>query len=363
MEAKFNNLPVMMVVTNSAQTIIDVNEEFVMVTGFSRDEFVGEASANFLLPEDKKVLAHLATEQKTVAEARGVPLRILCKNGDVLDVELFNQRSYDDEGEFVSSRNTLVDVTTRNNILRSKLQMRESMVEGNHALAEFSQIAANEMKQPLSMLESFLCMIREKAKWGSKSSQDLELLDFNLAKINALVDDLLILAQVNLDPEELRQVDLKELLEATVRKLEDEIGGSGAEVILEGEFPIVHITSSQLGIVMEQLLSNSLRYRSADRAPVIKIANKRVHNRLEIRLSDNGMGFDESECEFIFEAFSRVGVSDEYKSTGMGLAICRRVMDQLGGTISATGEPNVGSEFVLSFPDYANTTNQIFSAM
>lgn len=350
MDVIAQNLPVMMAATDENQVITAVNDEMLAVTGFSRAEFVGVASSAFLLPEDQSVLDELAMERETVSETRGVPLRINCKNGNILDIELFNQRSYNDQGVFVSSLNTLVNVTARNNILRSKQQIHESMVESNHVLAEFSRIAAKEMKQPLGMLESFLCMIRAKADAGSKSFQDLKHLDNNLAKINALVEDLLILAEVDQDPEELRQVDLALMIEAAIQALETEIHRTNAEIFVLGTPPLVYITSSQLGIVLHQLLSNALKYRSPERPLVVNIQVQRIKNQIELRLSDNGRGLDEEHCELIFEAFSRVGSHSEHKSTGMGLAICRRVMDQLGGTISATGSPNVGTEFLLSFP-------------
>jgi len=363
LDAISRNLPVMMAISNPDQVVTDVNAEFSRVTGFSLEECVGEAASAFLLPEDQKALDELALVQETQAQARGVPLRMRCRSGKVIDVELFNQRFYDADGKFGNSLNTLIDVTARNDILRSQSQMRESMIEGNHALAEFSGVAARELKQPLNMLESFLCMIRPKAVPGSKSHGDLEQLDFNLAKINALVEDLLILARVNLDPEDLRQIDLGGLFEATIAELEADIQSAGAEVLLQGEFPIVHITSSQLGVVVKQLISNSLKYRSAERAPIIKISCVRSGNGLEIRVTDNGKGLEAEQCEYIFDAFRRVGSGSECNSTGMGLAICRRVMEQLGGSIDATGEPDVGSEFHLWFPDYANFHGQKFSAM
>ncbi|HZW05124.1 MAG TPA: ATP-binding protein, partial [Anaerolineaceae bacterium] len=123
----------------------------------------------------------------------------------------------------------------------------------------------------------------------------------------------------------------------------------GGRVVVE-PLPVMRGDPNQLRQLLGNLVGNALKYHRPDTPPVVKVYAQRFPDRVQIRVEDNGIGFDPSNAEQMFQPFQRLVGRSQYEGTGMGLAICRRIVERHGGTIAATSRPGEGSVFTVTLP-------------
>jgi signal transduction histidine kinase len=180
-------------------------------------------------------------------------------------------------------------------------------------------------------------------------------------RMQTLINDLLEYSQVTLRPEPLQPVDLGLVVSDVLSDLDERIRVSAGQVHA-GPLPTVLANPFQMRQLFQNLIANALKFHPEGVAPQVHIeatlradgrGSKARRDRIsgwEIRVSDNGIGFDEKHAERIFAPFQRLHGRQAYEGTGMGLAICRRIVALLGGTITATSQPGKGATFVITLP-------------
>jgi signal transduction histidine kinase len=136
--------------------------------------------------------------------------------------------------------------------------------------------------------------------------------------------------------------------------LEQRLLDSQGEVRIDGSLPSVDADPMQLGQLMQNLIGNALKYRSPETAPKVRVSCTESRAGWAIEVSDNGIGFAEDQADRIFAPFQRLHGRGEYEGTGMGLAICRRIVERHHGTISAHASPGAGARFVVTLPRAAS---------
>ena len=177
----------------------------------------------------------------------------------------------------------------------------------------------------------------------------------NAAKrMQGLIADLLKYSRVATRPEPLGDVDLREAVIEVVSDLEIKIQRLGADVEVL-ELPVVKAAKSQIYQLFQNLIANSLKFHRDGDRPHIKIYSRRTDNDYRIFVEDNGIGFDEIYLDRIFAPFQRLHGRSVYEGTGMGLAICRKIVEQHGGVITANSKPGEGATFIITLPAKQNT--------
>jgi light-regulated signal transduction histidine kinase (bacteriophytochrome) len=181
-------------------------------------------------------------------------------------------------------------------------------------------------------------MAREEANWIAESTK-------NAQRMHTMVKDLLQYSRVISDGE---RADLTEnasmAVEQVLRNLTEEIRASGARVEM-GELPPIRMREPHLVTLFQNLISNAIKYRRPDLAPVIRISASRHEDGWQFAVTDNGIGFDPAYAKYIFKVFKRLHNRDEYSGNGIGLAICARIVAHYGGRIWAEAEPGQGATF------------------
>jgi signal transduction histidine kinase len=148
----------------------------------------------------------------------------------------------------------------------------------------------------------------------------------------------------------LQPVDLVPVIFGVLADLEERIAKTGARIEF-GSLPKVMADPMQLRQLLQNLVANGLKFQAAGARPVVEIEGKgNGHGRCEIRVRDNGIGFEEKYLDRIFRPFQRLHGRSEYEGSGMGLAICRKIVARHGGTITAHSRPGKGSTFVVTLP-------------
>jgi signal transduction histidine kinase len=229
---------------------------------------------------------------------------------------------------------------------------RGELQRSNAALHEFAFVASHDLQEPLRKIISFgeQLQISVAPLLDGKPSLYLDRMMNAAARMRSLIIDLLSYSQVSTSAESLARVDLGEITRGVVGDLETAIADAGGRVDV-GELPVIEADGLQMRRLMQNLLGNALKFRRKDEPPLVRIsASARAHDMWTILVNDNGIGFKEEHRDRIFRMFERLHTREQYEGSGVGLAICRRIVERHGGTIAATSTTDQGTTFTVTLP-------------
>jgi signal transduction histidine kinase len=237
----------------------------------------------------------------------------------------------------------------------------KKLAESNRELEDFAFIASHDLQEPLRKIQTFGDRVKE--KWGDglgEVGRDyLARMQNAAVRMQALINSLLGYSRVSTRPEPFSPVALTPLVQEVVSDLAIRIEQTGARVEV-GILPVIESSPQQMRQLFQNLLGNGLKYRSEEK-PVIRVSADQVDDPagkkkdpggpwVRILVKDNGIGFDEKYVDRIFQPFQRLHGRSHYEGTGMGLAICRKIVERHGGTITAKSIPGKGSTFIVILP-------------
>jgi light-regulated signal transduction histidine kinase (bacteriophytochrome) len=220
------------------------------------------------------------------------------------------------------------------------------------------------LQEPLRKIQTFLSRLEDKE--SSKLSESgliyIDRIKNAATRMRLLIDDLLQFSRTNRADKSFEVSDINSLLEVAKQDLAEIISEENAQITAD-HFPAMNVIPFQIQQLFFNLLSNSLKYRSSERAPEIKISYskiktsenpetlkpKKTHYH-QIVYTDNGIGFDNEYAEKIFVLFNRLHNKNEYSGTGIGLSICKKIVENHQGFITASGTPKVGATFTIHLP-------------
>jgi signal transduction histidine kinase len=184
----------------------------------------------------------------------------------------------------------------------------------------------------------------------------------SVGRMELLIEDILSLLRLQEITQELLPVDLNKVLDKSIEDLENQVTGAGAKIIPD-HLPVIMGLPSSLYYLFNNIMGNAIKFRQKDRPVIIRITAKKVlgsetgfpqanqnNTYLQLTFSDNGIGFEEKYSKVIFQMFQRLNGKAEYAGTGIGLTICKKIMESHNGFIAACSEPGIGSDFLCYFP-------------
>lgn len=228
----------------------------------------------------------------------------------------------------------------------ARKQLQDSLTESNSALEQFAYVASHDLQEPLRTISAYSQRLKKKYQGKLDAQADL-FLNFILtasARMSTLVQDLLAYARVTTEEERPSSIALDEDLEAALTHLELAIKECGASVTHE-PLPMLPVDRGQMVRLFQSLIGNAIKYRRPDQAPTVHVSAEQKGAEWVISIRDNGIGFAPERASTIFEPFKRLHTVQEYPGTGVGLAICRRIVQAQGGRIWAESQPNQGTTF------------------
>lgn len=234
--------------------------------------------------------------------------------------------------------------------ITARLATVEALKRSNHDLQQFAYVASHDLKTPLRSISGFIQLLERKyAHSFEEGAQSLINRTRDATRrLEQLTDDLLAYARVNSDITPFTEVDLNDVTTEVTHLLNAVIDETGASLVT-AHLPKVRGVRSQLLQLMLNLISNALKYCSG-RSPVIRISAIKQASDWVVSVEDNGIGIEEKHHERIFEVFKRLHGHDEYSGTGIGLAVCRRVVHHHGGKIWVHSVVGQGSTFQFTIP-------------
>ncbi|WP_306060347.1 sensor histidine kinase [Natronococcus wangiae] len=229
-------------------------------------------------------------------------------------------------------------------------QIQERLAESNERLEQFAYAASHDLQEPLRMVSSYLQLIE--SRYADEFDEDgKEFLEYAIdgsKRMKEMIDGLLEYSRVDTQGKAFEPTDLEEVLAAVRKDLELQIAESGAEIEI-GELPRVRGDASQLRQLFQNLLSNAIEY-SGDAPPRITVFADRSGEKWRISVHDEGVGIDRKNQDRIFKVFQRLHSYEEQPGTGIGLALCERIVERHGGEIRVDSEPGEGATFSVTLP-------------
>ncbi|HTS78432.1 MAG TPA: PAS domain S-box protein [Bryobacteraceae bacterium] len=221
----------------------------------------------------------------------------------------------------------------------------------NQDLEQFAYSASHDLQEPLRSIKIYSELLEQRhgEVLAGDGKKFLSYLRSGATRMETLVRDLLAYTQATSSNAPPQITDANQALEAALSNLSSAISNSGARVISE-RLPAVAVHSTHLQQVFQNLVSNAIKYRSPDRAPVLRITAQAEDEYFVFSVADNGIGIDREYTETIFGLFKRLHSNDAYSGTGIGLAICKRIVDRYHGRIWVESEPGKGSTFRFTVP-------------
>ncbi len=265
---------------------------------------------------------------------------------------LFSCTPFREKNKAIGSVCILKDITDRK---AAETEIKETVKElkrSNEELERFAYVASHDLKEPLRMVSAYIQLLEK--RYGEKLEKDAgEYIKFAVdgaRRMGRLLDDLLDYSRVNRKGMEFEKCDSKEIVESIVLMLKFKIQDSGGKVEIKGDLSGVYADSTQVRSVFQNLIENSIKF-AGKQPPEIIISAQRQGNMVKFRVSDNGRGINPKYNEKIFEIFQRLHGHDKYEGTGIGLAICKKIVQRHGGDIWAgPGGEGKGANFYFTLP-------------
>ena len=244
------------------------------------------------------------------------------------------------------------DVTEKRAAEKGLEKTMKELERSNVDLERFAYVVSHDLKEPLRMVSSYMELLKRKS-YDRLESEDREYIDFAVdgaKRMNELIKDLLDYSRINTRGNKFEQVDLNDAAEHVINIMRFKIEDVKAQIIIPQSLPFVTGDGMQIEQVLQNIIENGLKFRSKLNTPVIEITAKENGSAVMLMVKDNGIGIEQRFQERIFEIFQRLHSREEYEGTGIGLAICKRIMERHGGKIWVESEGDgKGSVFVAEF--------------
>ncbi len=235
-------------------------------------------------------------------------------------------------------------------------EANDALNVSNRELEQFASVASHDLQEPLRKIEAFGDRLKTRSaeQLDERGHDYLARMLQSALRMRTLINDLLTFSRVTSKTQPMQPISLKEIAEAVAGDLEGRLQQEGGQILI-GELPAIQGDPLQMRQLLQNLIGNGLKFHRPGVAPVVRVAARMLQNGAnnpvcELTIADNGIGFEEIYLDRIFDVFQRLHGRSEYEGTGMGLAICRKIVERHGGEITATSKPNEGARFFVTLP-------------
>ncbi len=327
---------------------IELNASAGSITGFNINQLIGKHYSGFVIDEDLEKCKNYFN--KAIGEEpQNYDLRIWSKEGEKREVNVTSIPIIIKD-EVVGLYGIIKDVTDKKKAQRELVETARKLEESNEDLKQFAYIASHDLQEPLRMVINYLQLIER--RYRGKLDEDAD--DFigyavgGAKRMQKLIKDLLSYSRVNTRGNEFIHVESKEIIETVLDNLALLIQDKNAEITYE-ELPAIYGDETQLIQLFQNLINNSIKFNDKT-IPMVHISVKDEGDKFLFKVEDNGIGIPADQRDRIFTIFQRLHTSDEYSGTGIGLSICKRIIERHRGNIWVQSEEGKKTIFFFIIP-------------
>jgi PAS domain S-box-containing protein len=356
-EARYRGLleaaPDAMVVVNGAGEIVLLNAQAEKQFGYNRDELLGQQVTN-IIPEgfaERLIADDLRSAAEALAQHIGTGIELVARrrDGSEFPIEIMLSPLEGPEGILVTA--AIRDISVRKAAEEELRRKAEELRRSNDELGQFAYIASHDLQEPLRMVTSYTQLLAKRYKGRLDSDAD-EFIGFAVdgaGRMQRLIEDLLTYSRVETRGADLLDVSSEEALQLALINLSVSIDECGA-VVTHDPLPRVLADETQLVQLFQNLVGNAIKYRRPGVPRVQISAIKDRNDCWSFAVTDNGLGIEPQYFDRIFGMFQRLNKREEYDGTGIGLAVCKKIVERHGGSISVESRPGQGSTFRFALP-------------
>jgi PAS domain S-box-containing protein len=319
--------------------------------GYNADETIGRNMFELLHPDDKPYIA--AEMEKILLDESYEPTveyRFLNKAGNYILMEAKANNQLQNpaiNAIIVNSR----DITQRKTVEAAIMKQAHDLAVSNIELERFAYVASHDLQEPLRMVSSFMNLLQKKYNnlLDETANQYINFAVEGSNRMKQLITDLLRYSQVGVKPKPAELIDMNNALAELQIILHPKIEATGTSIFATG-LPTVIAIKTDIDQLLQNLIGNAIKYQAPDSKPIIHIKGEERSNDWLISVQDNGIGISPAFKDKIFVVFQRLHNKDAYSGTGIGLSICKKIIDKAGGKIWVESEQEKGSTFYFTIP-------------
>jgi two-component system, LuxR family, sensor kinase FixL len=364
------------ILESSLDPIITINHEGVITEfnraaeqtfGHPREKVLGSKPSDVLFPaaasagEQNRINRYLDVGEGSLL-GRRVEVTAVRANGDTFDAEMAMTISHEQGAPVLTF--FIRDVSRRKKAEDEQSRYAAELERSNRELEQFAYVASHDLQEPLRKIRTFgdRLQMRCADKLDEVGTDCLLRMQSAAERMQTLIDGILSLSRVTTQGQNFVVVDLAEIAREVVSDLEVQIEKVGGRVEV-GHLPAIQADPLQMRQLLQNLIANGLKFHRVEQPPVVKVQGRFVHGRehrkpgvsvsqeqCRIVFEDNGIGFEQKHDERIFGVFQRLHPRDVFEGMGIGLALCRKIVERHGGSITARSVPGQGSVFEVLLP-------------
>jgi PAS domain S-box-containing protein len=362
MEGRYRGLleaaPDAMVVVNQSGEIVLVNVQAEKQFGYRRDELLGQKVTN-IIPvgfAERLIADDLRSPEDASAQQIGTGIELIArrKDGSEFPIELMLSPLRNAEGTLVTA--AIRDISVRKKAAVVLLQKVDELNRSNEELGQFAYIASHDLQEPLRMVASYTQLLsrRYKGKLDAEADEFIAFAVDGASRMQRLIQDLLTYSRVASKGRALRPTSSEDALRHALTNLRGSIEGSGA-LVTHDPLPAVLADEMQLTQLFQNLVGNAIKYQKSGIPHVHVAAAMNGDKRWIFAVKDDGIGIDPQYFERIFGMFQRLHKREEFSGTGIGLAICKKIVERHGGSIAVESELGQGTTFRFTLANSERT--------
>jgi light-regulated signal transduction histidine kinase (bacteriophytochrome) len=280
-----------------------------------------------------------------------IQFRWLARDGRVIPVEAHSVVIYNEAGLRIGMRGVTMDISQRRRAQDALELYAEQLRRSNEELQQFAYVTSHDLQEPLRAITSYLQLIEE--RYRHQLDKDAkEFIDFAVEgakRMKMLISDLLAYSRIDTHGKALEETDSQKVLDSVLGSFQLLIAENAITIRCD-PMPQLLADKIQLTQLFQNLISNAIKFRG-ESPPELHIGAKRQGDSWLFSVSDNGIGIEQKYMTRIFELFQRLHAREEYEGTGIGLAICKKVVERHGGHIWVESEVGKGTTFYFTIPD------------
>ncbi|MEG3858999.1 PAS domain S-box protein [Microcoleus sp. herbarium12] len=326
-----------------------VNHAMARMLGYTELEMFGRSLFDFMEePEKQQALDNVERRKQGIAETH--EFKFKTKDGKDIWTYLSTSPVFDDLGNMLSCCALVYNITDRKAAEQQMLQLTEDLKRSNEELEQFAYVASHDLQEPLRAVTSYTQLLaqRYQENLDERADKYINYIVDGATRMQQLINDLLVYSRLGTRGKEFEQAQCKAVVEQTMCNLQIAIAETKAVITYE-EMPAVMADESQLVQLFQNLLANGIKFCRQD-IPLIHIAASRQESEWLFSVSDNGIGIDPEYADRIFIIFQRLHSRREYSGTGIGLAMCKRIVERHGGRIWVESQEGKGATFYFTIP-------------